>query len=267
MGVRNTVSDLDEQAITIDRAAVQFGELYALDGVSLSVDVGERVALVGPSGAGKSTLLGLITTALAPTAGTVEVLGCAPQQLSARDLRRLRRRIGTVYQGLHLPGSLRVVHNVAAGRLGAWSTGTALRSLVRPVERDDVADALGQLGIADKLWSRTDQLSGGEQQRVAIARVLVQHPEIVVADEPVASLDPARSREVIELLLSSVGRGDGQPTVVVSLHSVDLAVEYFDRVVGLRQGVVVFDQPAHRLLDAAGAEQLRRLYELAALDS
>lgn len=214
----------------------------ALDAVSLRVQSGERVAIVGPSGAGKSTVLGLANTALAPTSGTVRIFGVDPTAADRASLRSLRTRVGTIHQQLHLAGALRVVHNVNAGRLGNWSTWRAWWSLVRPSGVDEVRAALRTLGIEDKLWQRTDRLSGGERQRVAIARVLVQGAGLVLADEPISSLDPARGREVLETLCGVAHSTDR--SLLVSLHAFGLAVEYFDRVVGLRSGRVVFDLPA-----------------------
>lgn len=259
-----------ERVLALRDVSLRFGSTAALDSISLDVVAGERVALVGPSGAGKSSLISVANASIAPTSGTVEVLGRRPVELSAGDRRELRSRIGTVYQALHLPGPLRVVHNVAAGQLGRWSTARALRSLIRPVGIDEIQAALDSLGIGDKLWNRTDELSGGERQRVAIARLLVQQPEIVLADEPVASLDPARAREVIELLLAAAaGQRSDAPvpsvaprSLIVSLHAFDLAVEYFDRVIGLRNGRVLFDESAAVLRSDVDGERANALYDL-----
>lgn len=247
-------------AVVLRNVSVAFGDRRALDGVSLTVRPGERVALVGPSGAGKSTLLGLCNGTVAPTGGRLEVLGTDPARASAGDLRALRARIGAVHQRLNLVGPLRVVHNVNAGRLGRWSRWRALASLVRPLQVDQAREALARVGIAEHLNARTDRLSGGEQQRVALARVLVQDPELVLADEPVSSLDPARAAEVMGLLCGVLDERDGpRRTLLVSLHDFDLALRHCDRVVGLRQGRVVLDAPV-----AEVDGQIReRLYDLA----
>lgn len=214
----------------------------ALTGIDLTVRAGERVALVGPSGAGKSTLLSVCAGSLRPDAGEVEILGKRLTDLSAGALRAVRRRIGTIHQRLHLVGRLRVVHNVNAGHLGRWNTWQALSSLVRPRQVDAARAALARTGIAEKLHERTEQLSGGEQQRVALARVLVQDPDLVLADEPVASLDPAHGDEVMRLLCDTVATP--QRALLVSLHDFDLAVRRCDRVVGVQRGIIVFDLPA-----------------------
>lgn len=226
----------------------------ALCEVDLLVQRGERVALVGPSGAGKSTLLRLCAAAMLPTIGSVEVLGIDVGDAEPAVIRGLRRRIGTIHQSLDLVGSLRVVHNVNAGRLGSWSRRRALRSLVRPVGVDDVHEALGRLGVADKIDERTDQLSGGEQQRVAVARALIGGPDLIIADEPVSSLDPGRAADVMAILRATAESGS---TLVASLHDFGLARATCDRLVGLRAGRVVFDLPAGVVTDELGADLYR----------
>ncbi|CAN5735320.1 phosphonate ABC transporter ATP-binding protein [soil metagenome] len=242
--------------VELSGVSVYHGAVAALDGVDLVVGAGERVALVGPSGAGKTTLLSLVGAATSPTSGRVTVFGSSPSELGRVERRALRRRIGMMYQQLPLPGSLRVVHNVNAGRIGQWSTWRAITSLVRPREVADVQRALDVLGIGDKLWRRTDELSGGERQRVALARLVVQGAELVLADEPTANLDPARARDVLGSMAAVAA--DGDRTLLVSLHAFDLAVEFFDRVVGLRDGQVMFDLPAGEVTHAH-ADGLYRL--------
>lgn len=228
----------------------------ALDGVDLRVDPGERVALAGPSGAGKSTLIALMNGSLAPTSGRVRVFGRDVADLSVRELRRLQRRIGTVHQQFHLVDNLRVVHNVNAGRLGEWSTARAAVSLLRPLGVDRARGVLERVGIGDKLFQRTESLSGGEQQRVALSRVLAQDPEVVLADEPISSLDRENSREVMDLL-RDLAREEGK-TLVVSLHEWEYALSHCERVVGIRAGRVLFDRPA----DAVDEAEVEALYRL-----
>ena len=235
-------------------ASVTYGALGALAGVDLRVDRGERIALIGPSGAGKSTLLSLLNAGRTPAGGEVQVLGRDLGRVSPRERREVQRRLGTVGQQFDLAGQLRVVHNVNAGHLGRWSLWRAVLSLLAPRQIEAAREALRQVGLADKLFERTDSLSGGEQQRVAIARVLVQDPWAILADEPIASLDPTRGAEIIDLLLS-LG-AELRTTLVVSLHDVDVALWRFERVVALREGRVTYDGPPAELSDAF----IRELY-------
>ena len=234
----------------------RFGRFPALSNINLQIAPGERVALVGSSGAGKSTLLRLLNGTLRPSQGAVWVLERNLSLLSPRQLRRVQQQIGTVYQQFHLVDNLAVIHNVNAGHLGRWSVCKAVLSLLYPQEVETAAKALQQVGIPEKLYARTDSLSGGQQQRVALARVLVQNPLVILADEPVSSLDPELSREVMDLLRSLVA--DSGKTLVVSLHSVDLALAFCDRLIGLQSGSVVFDLPATQV----SGEQLEALYRL-----
>ena len=231
----------------------------ALVGIDLAIDVGERVALVGPSGGGKSTLLNLISSRVlldgATVSGDVEVLGVDPTDLRGRRRRRHAVRVGSVRQDLDLIGPLRVVHNVNAGRLGTWSAGRALASLIRPAERAEAARAIERFGLDRALLDVTvEQLSGGQRQRVAVARVFRQAPDLLVADEPIASLDPGLSELVLELV---VDPGSPWSTSIVSLHQPDFARRFATRVVGVRGGRLVFDVAVERLTD----EHLATVYE------
>lgn len=241
--------------VSLRGVTVSFAASRVLADVNLQVGAGERVALVGPSGAGKTTLLRLCNGTVAPSAGEVRVLGQRLSGCTPRQVRDVRRRIGTIYQQLHLVEPLRVIHNVNAGRLGSWSLPRALWSLVKPLEVDAARQALSQIGVQDKIFERTDRLSGGERQRVALARVLVQRPELILADEPVSSLDPARSDEVMDLLTRVVT--GGRRTLIVSLHDFRVARRCCDRVVGIRAGRVFFDLPAGEVTDKLGAELYR----------
>jgi phosphonate transport system ATP-binding protein len=232
--------------------------VVALESVSLAIALGERVALVGPSGAGKSTLLSLLNGSLTPTSGEVQVLGRSLRSLNGRARRQLQRQVGTVYQQHNLVSNLSVIHNVNAGHLGRWPLWKALWSLLWPQQVPLARQALAQMGLADKLYARTDRLSGGQQQRVAMARVLVQAPAIVLADEPVASVDPARSHDMMQRLCDLVSELGENRTLLVSLHDVTLARAYCDRIIGLRQGQVLFDLPQESVSD----EQLAHLYDL-----
>jgi phosphonate transport system ATP-binding protein len=235
---------------TLQRVSKTYSNGFtALRDVDLHIATGERVALIGSSGAGKTTLFRLLNCTLRPTAGTLTIATVDSATLHGRRLRQMRRRIGTIYQQHNLVPRLRVMHNVLAGHLGRWSTARAFLSLLHPLELDTAVAALQRVGLAGRIFQRTDQLSGGEQQRVAIARVLVQNPSIILADEPVASLDPALAENMVRLLIDLAEQQ--QRTLVVSLHNVRLALEYFPRVVALQHGCPVFDGKPRDLSTAA----------------
>ena len=233
-----------------------YGETVALRGVDLEVEPGERVALAGQSGAGKSTLVALLNGTLLPSEGEVRIFGRDAADLSLSELRRVQRRIGTVHQQFHLVDNLRVIHNVNAGRLGEWSLARAAWSLLRPRAVEQAREILARVGIPDKLFQRTDALSGGEQQRVALSRVLAQDPDVILADEPIASLDREHNREVMDLL-RELSETEGK-TLVVSLHEWRYALSHCERIVGLRRGRVLFDRPVAEV-DEATVEELYRL--------
>lgn len=229
----------------------------AVSRLDLEVVAGERVALVGPSGAGKSTIIGLANGLVLPTEGDVSISGIDSRELGARANRSVRSRIATIHQDFALVPSLRVAHNVAAGRLGSWSAARALRSLVRPIDVAGISAVLDRVGIAEKIWERAGNLSGGQQQRVAIARALYQQPDLFLADEPVSSLDPARSVAVLETLAEAMA-GQSRAALVASIHDAALARSHFDRIVALRNGATLFDRPAAQV----SADELDELYVL-----
>jgi phosphonate transport system ATP-binding protein len=245
-----------QPAIRVTTLSKTFGERRALDCVNLEVLPGEMVALIGASGSGKSTLLRHISGLVCGDAGDIEAHGSSVQRggrLSA-DIRRVRAGIGFVFQQFNLVGRLTLIVNVLTGMLHSlplW------RSLPRRFSRDEFRrgmDALARVGIAEQAAQRASTLSGGQQQRGAIARTLVQGARIVLADEPIASLDPESSRRVMEIL-AAINRED-RCTVVVSLHQVNVALKYCPRTVALRQGRVVYDGPSADLSPAL----LRDLY-------
>ncbi|MEE8109887.1 MAG: ATP-binding cassette domain-containing protein [bacterium] len=226
----------------------------ALAGIDLFIQRGERVAFIGPSGAGKTTLFRILNCTLRPTSGEFRIEGEDAGRLRGSRLRETRRKIGTVYQHQNLVGRLRVVHNVLAGRLGVWGAVRGLRSLVRPGELAAANEALARVGIPEKLFSRTDALSGGERQRVAIARVLVQNPACILADEPVSSVDPSLAEGIVRLLVRL--SEEGGKTLAMNLHSVELALAHFPRVIGVHRGRILFERPPEEV----SAADLQELY-------
>ncbi len=248
-------------AIAVSALTKTFGSRKALDGVALSIRPGEMVALIGASGSGKSTLLRHMAGLVAGDAGEgrIDVLGQAIQRAGRVDrrARAIRARLGFVFQQFNLVGRMPVVTNVLTGTLGRLPLWRSLTGLFPRADRGLALDALARVGIAETAWQRASTLSGGQQQRAAIARALVQQAKIILADEPIASLDPESSRRVMEIL-ARINAEDGT-TVVVSLHQVDFAVRYCPRTIALKQGRIVYDGPSaaltHRLLqELYGAE-------------
>jgi len=204
--------------------------------------------LIGPSGAGKTTLLSVMGARLAPTRGHVTVLDQADGMQDERSLRLLRPRIGSIYQSPPLPGRQRVVTAVLAGRLGVWPAWKSLASLFYPMDINGASKVLSQVQLSEKLFDRCDQLSGGQLQRVGMARVLYQQADLVLADEPVSALDPGLALAMLQVLQQDASaRG---ATLITSLHAVDLALSCFPRIVGLRDGDIAFDLPAKEVTQA-----------------
>lgn len=226
----------------------------AVDDVSFDVQPGEFLVLVGRSGAGKSTLLRCVNRLIEPTQGDVLFEGRSVRPLRGRALRELRRDIGMIFQEFNLVRRKRVIDNVLHGRLGYYQ---GLRGAVGAFARRDVesaVDILVRLGLDEQALKRADQLSGGQKQRVGIARAIAQGPKLVLADEPVASLDPASSENVLGFL-RKICKEDGI-TAVVSLHQVEYAREFADRVVAMKGGRLVFDGGPAELTD----ERVQDLY-------
>ena len=224
------VEDLVKTYATGDRA---------LDGVSFEVPAGQVVGLIGPSGAGKSTLIRCVNRLVEPTSGSIRLGDVDIAGLGAGQLRRTRRRIGMIFQEYALVERLTVMENVLSGRLGYvpfW------RSFLRRYPGDDVANAfrlLERVGLSDHADKRADALSGGQRQRVGIARALEQEPELLLVDEPTASLDPKTSRQIMRLLTEICA--ERSLPAIINIHDVVLARRFTERLIGLRAGRVVFD--------------------------
>jgi phosphonate transport system ATP-binding protein len=219
----------------------------ALRCISFRVDRGEIVGLLGRSGSGKTTLFRLITGAIRPTGGSLEVLGAEMETSRGDALRRVRRRLSLVAQQHNLVPGMSVMGNVLMGRIGRLPTWRALpRMLLAPVSERRIAARLArELGVGDKLYDRADDLSGGQQQRIAVARALSTRPELLLADEPVASVDPQTATAVMEAL-ERANRDDGT-TLVLSLHQPDLALRYCRRLIVLSEGSIAYDGPAEAI--------------------
>jgi phosphonate transport system ATP-binding protein len=244
--------------LSVRQLSATFGTTRALDAVSLEVGRGEMVALIGPSGSGKSTLLRAIAglSRRGDVAGRIEAFGETVRD-GARlspNIRAIRCRIGFVFQQFNLVGRLSLFTNVALGALGRMGLfGGLLGRWPRAVQTQAMA-ALDRVGVAAYAGQRANTLSGGQQQRGAIARALVQQAKLVLADEPVASLDPVSARRVMDIL-RELNRQDGL-TVLVTLHQVDFALAYCDRVIALSEGRIAYDGPAPDL----DADRLARIY-------
>ena len=223
------------------------GGTLALEDVSFEVKNGEFLAVIGLSGSGKSTLLRCINRLIEPTEGRITWNGVDVTGASQEDLRRIRRRIGMVFQHFNLVNRSKVTTNVLSGRLGYTNPAY---SLINRFAKDDHARAQAQLeriGLVDRDEHRADTLSGGQQQRVGIARAMIQEPEMILADEPVASLDPVLAHSIMQYL-EQFNQEDGV-TVLCSLHFLDLVEKYSQRVIALNEGRLVFEGTAAELDD------------------
>jgi phosphonate transport system ATP-binding protein len=240
----------EEPLVEIRNVSKQFAsDTLALQDINLTIQRGQTVTLLGHSGAGKSTLLRHVNGLEQPSSGTVRVLGKHVNSLSQRELRELRTHIGMIFQQFELVGSLTSLENVLTGALGrVRGPRLGLSTYGKRLTRKAL-DLLDEVGMIGNAYQRASTLSGGQQQRVAIARALMQEPQLLLADEPVASLDPEASRQIMALL-SRIGV-DHHLTVVCSLHQVELALEWSDRVIGMRDGKILLDSPSPQLTAAS----------------
>jgi phosphonate transport system ATP-binding protein len=215
------------------------GGTKALDNVSFEVEKGEFLAIIGLSGSGKSTLLRCINRLIEPTAGTVTWDGIDVTNASQEELRKVRRRIGMVFQHFNLVNRSKVITNVLAGRLGYLNPALSIVNRFPKADLEKAHAQLVRVGLEEKANARADELSGGQQQRVGVARAMMQDPEIVLADEPVASLDPVLAHSIMQYL-ERINKEDGV-MVLCSLHFLDLVHQYADRVIALKDGKLVFE--------------------------
>ena len=234
--------------------------LHALKNVSLEIKQGEFVAIIGLSGAGKSTLLRTINRMHDISEGSLTVNGQEVNDLSGKDLRKFRRKVGMVFQSFNLVTRTTVINNVLTSRVPDMPLWKSIIGLYSKEDKVIALEALDKVGILDKAYVRADQLSGGQQQRVALARTLAQKPEIILADEPVAALDPITAKQVMDDF-KKINK-ELNMSVLINIHHVDLALKYADRVIGIKAGEIVYDGPATKV----DSEVLKQIYgrELAA---
>ena len=234
--------------------------LHALKNVSLEINQGEFVAIIGLSGAGKSTLLRTINRMHDISEGSLIVNGQEIKNLKGKDLRTFRRKVGMVFQSFNLVTRTTVINNVLTSRVPDMPLWKSIIGLYSKEDKIIALEALDKVGILDKAYVRADQLSGGQQQRVALARTLAQKPEIILADEPVAALDPITATQVMDDF-KKINK-ELNMSVLINIHHVDLALKYADRVIGIKAGEIIYDGAAKDVTN----EVLKQIYgrELAA---
>ena len=213
-----------------------------LDDVNLTIRDGEFVAIIGRSGAGKSTLLRSVNRMHQISSGTLTVNGVDVSSLSGKSLRRFRRGIGMVFQSFNLVTRTTVIKNVLSACVPDMPFWRVLLGAFRKEDKIKALESLDKVGILDKAYMRADQLSGGQQQRVALARTLTQGPQIILADEPVAALDPVTAKQVMQDFVR-INQEMGI-SILLNIHHVELALEYADRIIGIRAGRIVYDGPS-----------------------
>jgi phosphonate transport system ATP-binding protein len=223
------------------------GGVQALKNFSAKIEDGEFVVVVGLSGAGKSTMLRCLNNLVVPTTGEVLIDGESITHAKGRALRELRKKVGMIFQNFNLVNRSTVLRNVLQGRLGYLPTWRTLTGLFPEEDIQIALNCLDRVDILDKAYVRADRISGGQQQRVGIARALAQQPRVILADEPVASLDPPTSHMVMRDLVR-INQEDNI-TTLVNLHFIDLAQEYGQRIIGLREGELVYDGPASEVTE------------------
>ncbi|MCB0328287.1 MAG: phosphonate ABC transporter ATP-binding protein [Bdellovibrionales bacterium] len=252
---QSTMSSVADSPLQVFELEKRFGDQRVLQGLTLSLKAGEATALLGSNGSGKSTLLRTIPKLISPDAGSVSVLGKDVLSLKSRDLKNLRSQIGFVFQKHNLVPRLNALTNTLHGALGRTSFGRAWFHSIAPKElREQAYSCLERVDLAAHAAKQTRHLSGGQSQRVAIARALMQQPKIMLADEPVASLDPEAGEHIMQLL-RSLSEHEGI-TLLFSTHHLEHALQYADRIVGLVKGKIVLDKPSAEL----DIQSLREFY-------
>ena len=226
----------------------------ALKDINLQIEQGDFVAVIGLSGAGKSTILRCINRMHDVTSGTLTVDGVDVNSLKGKELRKFRRKVGMIFQSFNLVSRSTAIKNVLTAEVPEMNFFRVLFGIFTKEQKMHALESLDKVGILRKAYTRCDQLSGGQQQRVALARTLNQNPQIILADEPVASLDPIMARQVMKDFVRI--NKDYNITILLNIHHVDLALQYCDRVIGVREGQIVFDGPANTITQ----EQIDEVY-------
>ncbi|MEK5059710.1 phosphonate ABC transporter ATP-binding protein [Paenibacillus sp. FSL H7-0326] len=226
----------------------------ALDNLDLTINPGEFVVVIGPSGAGKSTLLRSLNRMIEPTDGKIQFKGSETMGIKGKRLRELRRHMGMIFQGYNLVTRVSVLRNVLHGRLGYMSAFKGALGLFSKSDTEAAKKMLQRVGLFEQMYKRADELSGGQQQRVGIARALAQRPDLILADEPIASLDPASSETIMNYLYT-ICNEEGI-ACLCNLHQVDIAKKYASRIIGIHKGTKVFDGTPDELTD----EMIRLIY-------
>lgn len=244
-----------ETCLSVQNVSKQYTDgTKALNDVSFDIKQGEFVAVIGPSGAGKSTLLRTLNQLVIPTQGKIDFNGKEVTNASRRVIREVRREMGMIFQSFNLINRVSVLNNVLHGRLGYMSSIRGIFGIYSKADTENAWQLLERVGLAEHAYKRADELSGGQRQRVAIARALAQKPSLILADEPIASLDPASSETVMNYLYE-ICRQEGI-SCLVNLHQVDVAKQYATRIIGIQKGVKVFDNTPEQLTDI----EFKKLY-------
>lgn len=240
--------------LQVNQLVKQFGHQTVLDGLSFSIYPQEKVAIIGSSGSGKTTLMSLLMKLKQPDSGEIMIQAQSIKEYTQRKI--YAQKIGMLNQQYDLIEELPVLQNVLCGHLNDWSFTKALKSFIRPKDTTVALQALEQVGLREKAAQLTYHLSGGEKQRVALARLLVQQPTIVLVDEPTSSLDPARSHDILSLITRLTE--EQNQTLIASMHSIEYVKQYFDRVIGIKDGQICFDGPTMKLTH----DVIKQIYEL-----
>jgi phosphonate transport system ATP-binding protein len=244
-----------EKVLSVSNLRKYYGPVHAVEDVSFDVHRGEVLAIIGPSGSGKSTILRCINRIIDPTQGHIYFKGKDMAILkSEKELKQLRRSIGMIFQSFNLVYRLSVFQNVLHGRLGYMSTMSTIMGKYSEQDKRRALEILKMIGMDAFLYKRAGELSGGQKQRVGIARALMQNPDLLLCDEPIASLDPSSAKIIMDQIRDMTKRHN--IGCIVNLHQVDVALNYADRILGLHEGLVVFDGPPSCLT----SEIIERVY-------